>query len=98
VQVQDGPIMRYRCHTGHAFSMKTLLADVDAEIDTTLYAAMRAIEERAILLAQFADLARAENDTVSAKRYQSASDQMARRAQQVKSMVAEQPKKATIGD
>jgi hypothetical protein len=71
--------------------MKTLLADVDAEIDSTLYAAMRAIEERAILLRQFAGLARDENDLASAQRYLAASDGMARRAQHIKAMAAEQP-------
>lgn len=32
VRVQDGTIVRYRCHTGHSFAQETLLADVKAEI------------------------------------------------------------------
>jgi two-component system, chemotaxis family, protein-glutamate methylesterase/glutaminase len=95
-EIHDGPILRYRCHTGHAFSMKTLLADVDAEVDTTLYAAMRALEERAILLKQFAELARTENNGESVKIYERASKAMAARAQQVKGLVQDMSLKSII--
>jgi hypothetical protein len=33
VKIREGSISRYRCHTGHAFSLKTLLVDVDDAID-----------------------------------------------------------------
>jgi two-component system chemotaxis response regulator CheB len=57
VQIEEGPIVRFRCHTGHAFSMKTLVAEVDAAIDEGLWHTLRAIEERVILLRQMAALA-----------------------------------------
>lgn len=41
---------RYRCHVGHAFSEKTLLADQSETTERTLWAAIRALEERADLL------------------------------------------------
>jgi two-component system chemotaxis response regulator CheB len=50
VEIEEGPILRFRCHTGHAFSLKTLLADVNAAIDTGLWDTLRAVEERILLL------------------------------------------------
>lgn len=62
VQIVDGKVLRFRCHTGHAISMKTLLAEVNEAIDDGLWATLRAIEERALLLRQMADLAKAKGD------------------------------------
>jgi two-component system chemotaxis response regulator CheB len=50
VEIEEGTILRFRCHTGHAFSLKTLIADVNAAIDTGLWDSLRAVEERILLL------------------------------------------------
>ena len=50
VEIEEGSILRFRCHTGHAFSLKTLLSDVNAAIDTGLWDTLRAVEERILLL------------------------------------------------
>jgi two-component system, chemotaxis family, protein-glutamate methylesterase/glutaminase len=55
VKIQQGSMIRYRCHTGHSFSLQTLLADVNEEIDHTLWRAIRAIEERILLLNDMAE-------------------------------------------
>lgn len=34
VQIEEGPIVRFRCHTGHAFSLMTLLAEVSMSRST----------------------------------------------------------------
>ena len=52
VQIEEGSIVRFRCHTGHAFSLMTLLAEVNESIDTGLWDTLRAIEERVMLLRQ----------------------------------------------
>jgi two-component system chemotaxis response regulator CheB len=62
VKIKQGPIVRYRCHTGHAFSLQTLLADVNEEIEKTLWGALRAAEERILLLREIEELARANGD------------------------------------
>ena len=66
VKITNGSIVRYRCHTGHAFSLQTLLADVNTEIETTLWGALRAAEERILLLRQMEELARASDDAAVA--------------------------------
>jgi two-component system chemotaxis response regulator CheB len=42
--------MRYRCHTGHAFSEKSLLTEQSISIEEAVYAALRAMEEKAAAL------------------------------------------------
>ena len=49
--------MRFRCHTGHAYSIQSLLTDVNDTVDTSLWSTVRAIEERILILQQLADIA-----------------------------------------
>jgi two-component system, chemotaxis family, protein-glutamate methylesterase/glutaminase len=44
----EGPI-RLRCHTGHAYSIESLQAEVDEKIDEALWIAIRALEEAVLL-------------------------------------------------
>ncbi len=62
VQIDEGSIVRFRCHTGHAFSAQTLLAEVNGAIDLGLWSTLRAVEERILLLRQMGDMAAATGD------------------------------------
>lgn len=44
------PPLRFRCHTGHAYTAETLAAMADERAEETLYAALRALHEQAFLL------------------------------------------------
>lgn len=50
VEVREGPLLRYRCHVGHAFSLHSLLAIINEDIDSAFNWALRTIEERTMLL------------------------------------------------
>ena len=49
-QIEEGSILRYRCHTGHAFTSSVLLTQQNAKIEETLWVALRMFEERQNLL------------------------------------------------
>lgn len=49
-KVTDGDLLRYRCHTGHAFTSSVLLAQQTVKIEETLWVALRMFEERQNLL------------------------------------------------
>jgi two-component system chemotaxis response regulator CheB len=66
-EVREGSIVRFRCHTGHAYSMQTLLADMDQSIDSSLWGVLRSLQERSILLRDAAGLARRRNDSSGAE-------------------------------
>jgi two-component system chemotaxis response regulator CheB len=63
VQIEEGPIVRFRCHTGHAFTLSTLMAEVNASIDIGIWETLRAVEERVMLLRQMADIADAAGES-----------------------------------
>ncbi|RWW91736.1 chemotaxis protein CheB [Flavobacterium cerinum] len=49
-KMDKGPGMRYRCHTGHAYTAETLLAEQTMKIEETMWTALRMFEERRNLL------------------------------------------------
>lgn len=50
-QMKEGDLLRYRCHTGHAFTSAVLLSVQSQKIEETLWTALRMFEERQNLLA-----------------------------------------------
>lgn len=50
-KMKEGDGLRYRCHTGHAFTSAVLLAVQSEKIEETLWTALRMFEERQNLLA-----------------------------------------------
>ena len=54
LQLKEGAILRFRCHTGHAYSALTLLEDGGEGVEGSLWGAIRSLEERVLMLQQFA--------------------------------------------
>jgi two-component system chemotaxis response regulator CheB len=52
LQVKERPPLRFRCHTGHAYTLESLMSEMDDMIEESLWNAVRALEERAMLLRQ----------------------------------------------
>jgi len=67
LQLKDGGIPRFRCHTGHAYSIHSLLSAVSEGIEREMWSTARAIEESALLLHQMAHHLREEHDQPSAE-------------------------------
>jgi two-component system chemotaxis response regulator CheB len=49
-KMDKGPVLRYRCHTGHAYTADALLAEQTMKIEETMWTALRMFEERKNLL------------------------------------------------
>ena len=50
VELKEGRLTRYRCHTGHAFIASSLLADVTKSVEENIWKAVRGLEEAFMLL------------------------------------------------
>jgi two-component system chemotaxis response regulator CheB len=53
-RIKEGPVIRYRCHTGHAYTAAALLVEQTKKIEETMWAALRMFEERRNLLTTIA--------------------------------------------
>jgi two-component system, chemotaxis family, protein-glutamate methylesterase/glutaminase len=49
-EIDEGGIVRYRCHVGHAYSSQTLIADQSESVDRALESARRVMKENAAML------------------------------------------------
>jgi two-component system chemotaxis response regulator CheB len=72
-EIEDGTMLRYRCHVGHAYTADTVLSSQSEEIDRLLGTLLRSHQERAALARRMAEHERREGRDRLA-------DQLARRA------------------
>lgn len=89
VSIQEGHLLRYRCHTGHGFTAKALLSGVKQTLEDSLWNAIRALEEMIMLLDQVAEAVEI-TDTEVAGDYQTKLQQARIQLGQLRSLVVAQ--------
>jgi two-component system, chemotaxis family, protein-glutamate methylesterase/glutaminase len=68
-ELEEGKLLRFRCHTGHSFSMESLVAQQDGKLENALWTAARALQEKAVLRRQLADRVGKQGMTLAAGDY-----------------------------
>lgn len=87
-EVADSPQLRYRCHTGHAFAARSLeRAQVEAGEDA-LRGAIRALQERALLLRRMVLVAQATGETAQAEAARREADQLQDQVRELRGLAA----------
>lgn len=56
-EFKDGELMRFRCRVGHAYTSGSLAGEMSASVESALWAAMRALEEKAALTRRMSEAA-----------------------------------------
>ena len=69
-EIDDGSLLRYRCHVGHAFTADVMIAAQAEQAEELLWSLMRAHQERAALARRMADQERARNRESAAEELQ----------------------------
>ena len=69
-EIEDGSLLRYRCHVGHAFTAEAMLASQAEQAEDLLWSLMRAHHERAALARRMAAQERAQNREGLARQFQ----------------------------
>lgn len=72
-ELKDKDLIRFRCRVGHSYSLQSLAREMPQSSETALWAAMRALEEKAAMQRRVAD-GLGENRTAQRLRDQSVAD------------------------
>ena len=70
----DGGLLRFRCKVGHQYSEESFTYLQAQEVEASLWAALRALEDRAELMNRVADRLRDRGAPGSVNRYDTSSD------------------------
>ena len=85
--LKEGNIIRFRCHTGHAYSLNSLLAELTESIESSLWSTLRGIEESQLLMNHIADHLHEANNGEMAELFLQKSKEAKKRAELVKQAV-----------
>jgi two-component system chemotaxis response regulator CheB len=69
-EIREDGIVRYRCHTGHGFTLGTLRVAAGEAWERTLFGAMRAQQQQAMVCRRVAEEARRRGDARAAEQYE----------------------------
>lgn len=87
LQLKQGKLLRFRCHTGHAYSPNALLAELTKSIEDTLWSTLRGIEESEMLMSHIAQHLHEANDGDTAELFLQKANDAKRRADLVRQAV-----------
>ena len=80
---------RFRCHTGHAFTARTLASAQDRLAEEAVWGAVRALHEKEALLRRFADAAIQNRRLEAAAEHMASADLASRQAQILRTLVSD---------
>jgi two-component system chemotaxis response regulator CheB len=84
LQMKEGTLFRFRCHTGHAYSVESLLSDLTEKMDDALWNSIRAFEEGELFMRHMAEhLGNGENSR-SAEAFLTRAEEAKRRAELIR--------------
>lgn len=95
-QLVEGHIIRYRCHTGHAYTVSALLSEVTQSVESMLYQSMRGLEETKMLLLNLGKHYKQNKQPAVAEQFFRKAEQAGRQARIVHDSILEQ--EALSGD
>ena len=89
-ELKDSRPLRYRCHTGHGYTAKSLASAQAEQTDHALQASLRALKEREHLLLRLATVAKNIGDAEQARAGQQQAARVHEQAQQLARLMEEE--------
>jgi two-component system chemotaxis response regulator CheB len=95
-ELENGKLLRYRCHIGHGYTAETLMVSQGERLENALWSALRVLEETAEMRRRMAERARKGGWTVMAPHYDEQAEFAEARAALVRSvLVGDEPQEIT---
>jgi two-component system chemotaxis response regulator CheB len=91
-QLSDARPLRFRCHTGHAFTLKTLQHALKETADEALWTAVRALQEQALLLSALAAAHREEGEEQEFGRTEQDRQALMKQMSSLRELIEREPK------
>ncbi len=88
-EITDQPVLRYRCRVGHAWSASSLLDAHGPTLESALWTALRALEERAALALRMAEGRIGRTHPYTAARYRATADEARQSASLIRQLITE---------
>jgi two-component system chemotaxis response regulator CheB len=86
-ELDDKRPLRYRCHTGHAFTSRSLENAQVEQAEHSLWSSVRSLQEREMLLRRLATVAELTGDPAQAEAGRRQADKVKAQAQQLAGLV-----------
>ena len=93
-ELKDGELLRYRCHVGHAYSIDSLDAGQGEKLESALWSALRALEERGALARRLAQQSRERQRQGLAERFEQRAGEADEHAESIRRILLTDPEKA----
>jgi len=87
LQLRAGRFLRFRCHVGHAYSARSLLAELSESLDDAFWNTLRALDESIMLMQHIAAHLRADQAPQLADLFTRRAQEARRRADVLRKMV-----------
>ena len=85
-EMSDKPL-RYRCHTGHSYTARTMQESQDEVLEAAVWVVLRAMQEKKALLSRLLQEASADGHLQSAADFQQSMDQLHAQTQTLKKLM-----------
>jgi two-component system chemotaxis response regulator CheB len=98
LRVKAGGPVRFRCHTGHAFTADSLLSGMTVNVEDSLWSTIRALEEAEMLLRHMSEHLSAGARPESVAELTARADELRRRADLIRQAAMSSVATAAAGD
>jgi two-component system chemotaxis response regulator CheB len=89
LQLKEGARTRFRCHTGHAYSVASLLSAITEGIEDSLWNAIRALEEGQLLMGRMADHLETTHNRSGVEQLRERADEARRQSDVIRKLATE---------
>lgn len=89
LQLKEGTRVRFRCHTGHAYSIESLLAEIDEAVEAALWNTIRSMQEGTMLMQEMAKHVEAEHPATDVEKLAARARELQEQADALRRMVGE---------